>query len=264
MKRRTDITVAPLDNGITRLNEYDFVNCFLVEGEERACLIDAGAGVADMAAVVRSLTDKPLTVLITHAHADHVGGAVWFREAYIHPLDLKSGYDCMRAYQRAYFLYSHQYKRKTHNVPYSAALQRDFRTKLHTLNEGDVFDLGGRTIETYFTPGHTHGSVSFRDSLTGALFTGDNVNPMVTLHFPRADSVKVWLDGAKKTLGLLSPGALLHVGHGEMPLDAEAVKTLIGWGEEILAAGNKTPNKTVTKRGEVKFPCIVYKSGKVI
>ena len=235
-----------------------------MEGEDRACLIDAGAGVADMAAVANRLTDKPITVLITHAHADHVGGAVWFREAYIHPLDTRSGYDCMRAHQRAYFLYSHQYKRRSHGVPYSASLQRNYRTKLLPLNEGDVIDLGGRTIETFFTPGHTHGSVSFRDSLTGALFTGDNVNPMVTLHFPRADSVKTWLESAKKTLGLIRGDAPIHVGHGAKPLDAKALETLIGWGEEILAAGNRKPNKTETKRGELKFPCIVYKSGKVL
>ena len=260
--RRTDITVEPLDNGIWRLNEYDFVNCFLVEGTEKACLIDAGAGVADMAAVVKSITDKPLTVLITHAHADHIGGAVWFPEVYIHPLDRRSGRSCTRAYQRAYFLYSHPYKRKSHRVSYAASLQKDHRPALKDLNEGDTFDLGGRVIETYLTPGHTPGSVTFRDSLTGDLFTGDNVTPMVTLHFPRGETVQTWLGGAKRTLALAGEGCL-RVGHGNDAMPTDWLAAVIGWAEELVLKGNGNSRKARTVRGEEKFPCLVYRQNRV-
>ena len=260
--RRTDITVEPLGNGIWRLNEYDFVNCFLVEGEEKACLIDTGAGVADIAAVAKSLTDKPITVLITHAHADHAGGAVWFPEVYIHPADKKASHLSMSTIGRAYFLYSHQYKRKTHHVPYSASLQKDFRPVLKDLNEGDTFDLGGRVIETWLTPGHTPGSVTFRDSLTGDLFTGDNVTPMVTLHFPRGETVETWLEGAKRTLALEGEGRLL-VGHGNQPVPKEWLAAVIGWAEELVQKGNGKGRKVRTKRGEEKVPCLVYRQNRV-
>ena len=261
--RRTDIDIVPLSEGVWQLTEYDFVNCFLITGTESACLIDAGAGVADIAAVVKTLTDLPLKVLITHAHADHVGGAVWFKEAYIHPKDRRSGRDCMRAYQRAYFLYSHPYKRKTHHVSYSACLQRDHRPALLDLQEGDVFDLGGRTIETFLTPGHTPGSVIFRDSLTGDLFTGDNVNPMVTLHFPRGETVETWLDGAKRTLALAGEGHI-YVGHGDQPLPKAWLEENIAFAEALIKKGNRSGGKICIAKGEEKLPCIKYRQNRVV
>lgn len=262
MQRRTDIEIEKLSEGLWRLTEFDFANCFLVEGSEKACLIDAGAGVADLAAVVKTLTQKPLTVLITHAHADHVGGAVWFPEVYIHPADLRMGKVYTRAYQRLYFLHSHEYKRRTHNIPYSAALQKNYDPRLLPLNEGETFDLGGRAIETYFTPGHTVGGLTFRDTLTGTLFPGDNVNPMVTLQFPFATSMEIWLRSAKRTLSLAGESEI-RGGHGADPVSRQTLETVIGWAEDLVAAGNVFPGKTVTKRGAQKYPCIVYKTNQI-
>ena len=41
------------------------------------------------------------------------------------------------------------------------------------LFDGLVFDLGGRTVTTVYTPGHTYGSCSFLDSKTRIAFIGD-------------------------------------------------------------------------------------------
>lgn len=48
--------------------------CYLVEGAERALLIDTGFGVGDLKALCERLTDKPLLVVDTHSHGDHVLG----------------------------------------------------------------------------------------------------------------------------------------------------------------------------------------------
>lgn len=261
--RRTDVSVEDLGSGIYRINEYDFANCFLVIGENAACLIDACAGIADIGAVARSLTEKPLTVLITHAHADHIGGAVWFPEVYIHPEDFKRGESYKQFPARMYFLYCHRFKKKSHKVRYADAFQKDYNTKLLPVNEGDTFDLGGRTIETYFTPGHSTGSVTFRDSLTGTLFAGDNVNPMVTLQFPGGTTVKEWIPGAEKTLALAGE-APVWGGHGNAPVPRETLQTAISLAKELVQKGNETPGRAKTKRGDEKYPCIIYKTDKVI
>ena len=52
--------------------------CYLVLGDERAALVDSGNGIGDVRAVVSRLTDLPVTVLLTHEHPDHYGGASAF------------------------------------------------------------------------------------------------------------------------------------------------------------------------------------------
>ncbi len=262
MKRRTDIEVTPLEGGVWRISEYGLVNCYLIEGEEKACLIDTGAGIADMAALVKTLTQKPLTVLITHAHEDHLGGGVWFPEVFVHPADFRTARLYFNPFVKMGFLHMQNKKRKSSGVSYLAAFQRDYKPKLRPVNDGDAFDLGGRKIETYFTPGHSVGSLTFRDTLTGAVFVGDNVDLFTTLHYPCAAPLETWLQSAEKTLALAGE-APICVGHGKNPLSKQDLETLIGWGRELTAAGNVKPNKVKTKRGENKFPCIVYKTNRV-
>ena len=262
MRRRTDITVEELGNGIFRLNEFDFANAFLVLGKEKACLIDTCAGTSDLGGVVRSLTDLPVTVLITHAHADHIGGAVWFKQVYLHPADLQRGQAYWKPPAKLYFLYCHKYKKKTHHVRYADVFQKDCSPELLLLNEGDVFDLGGRTIETFLTPGHSAGSVIFRDSLTGTVFSGDNVNPMVTLQYPGAVTVKEWIAGAERTLELTGD-AQNWGGHGNAPISPQTIAAALEMARDLVAKGNRTPRKTAVSRGTEKYPCIYYKTDRV-
>ena len=60
---------------------------YLVVGNERACVIDTMNGYNDLYQAVRELTDKPLTVVNTHGHPDHIFGNMFFQEAYLHPAD---------------------------------------------------------------------------------------------------------------------------------------------------------------------------------
>ena len=46
---------------------------YLIIGSDSALLFDAGPGVRDMRATAQSLTDKPITLLPSHFHYDHVG-----------------------------------------------------------------------------------------------------------------------------------------------------------------------------------------------
>ena len=56
-------------------------------GEEKACLIDTMMGYNDLYKAVRSITDKPLIVINTHGHPDHIYGNVYFDKAYMNPAD---------------------------------------------------------------------------------------------------------------------------------------------------------------------------------
>ena len=141
VKRRTDIEVTPLGGGVWRLNEYDLANCYLIEGTEKACLIDTGVGIADVAAAVSKMTDKPLTVLITHAHEDHLGGGGWFKEVFIHPADRLTGLLSVNPFVKMWYLRMQNGKRKKYAIPYRAVFQRDHIPKLRKLSDGNIIEL---------------------------------------------------------------------------------------------------------------------------
>ncbi|MGH2515721.1 MAG: MBL fold metallo-hydrolase [Ktedonobacterales bacterium] len=128
------------------------VNIYVVAGNDRAAVIDSGMGIVDLLGPCRALTALPLVNLSTHSHWDHVGGAYQFDERRISPLEahrVASDYDVEGV---------------THirAAPVTGALV-----------EGDVVDLGGRTLTVWHTPGHSPGSVSLLDSATGYLFCAD-------------------------------------------------------------------------------------------
>ena len=69
---------------------------YLIEGTERAVLIDAGNGFSGLKEVIASLTDKPVSVVLTHGHFDHTGCAGLFESCSIHREDvsvLEEGFD---------------------------------------------------------------------------------------------------------------------------------------------------------------------------
>lgn len=131
---------------------------YLLEGDERAVLIDAGTEIPDLDKIVAKLTDKPVTLLLTHVHPDHVGGAEYFSELWVNPSD----------------------------IPSMKEMMPDYNGKVNRLKDGQRFDLGGRILETFFTPGHTWGSTTFLEVGTERGFSGDsfgNGNLLLTTDF---------------------------------------------------------------------------------
>ena len=80
-------SVTELEPGIFRIgNSGVFMD--LIVGSHHALLFDTGYGFGCLRDVVRSITDKPLYVVISHGHVDHACGNEQFGGAYIHPLDM--------------------------------------------------------------------------------------------------------------------------------------------------------------------------------
>ena len=79
-------TISPSIKSITDLTT---VRSFLIEGEKAAVLVDTGTGVGHLAEFVKAITAKPLTVLCTHAHPDHMGAVEEFGEVYLNEEDFE-------------------------------------------------------------------------------------------------------------------------------------------------------------------------------
>lgn len=145
-----DVTIRQIDehtwvgNGHLMYNE----SIYIVEGEDKALLIDAGTAIEDLDKIVASITKKPVTLVATHVHPDHTGEASikYFPELYISAAD-----EVM--------------------IP---SIMPNYKGQVKYMNDGMVWDLGGRQIEVIFTPGHTPGSCTFFDKERHYGFSGDS------------------------------------------------------------------------------------------
>ena len=75
-------------DGVTAIAGLGGELAYLVEGSERALLIDGLAGVGSLKAFVRELTNLPVSIALTHGHIDHNGAAYEYGECYVHPYDI--------------------------------------------------------------------------------------------------------------------------------------------------------------------------------
>ena len=147
---------------------------YLVEGEEKAVLIDTCLGVGHLRKFVENLMSLPITVLLTHGHVDHALGAPEFDEVYMNPAD-KEVYEKMSPLEeRIGYIKANlggqlpDFTEEDYVQPAPA----DFKE----LKDEQVFDLGGVHIEVYALPGHTHGTMVMLIPEERALILGDACN----------------------------------------------------------------------------------------
>lgn len=147
---------------------------YLVEGSERAALIDTGTGVGNLKEYVRKLTKKPIIVILTHGHVDHASGAPNFHEVYMNHADDQIYIEQNNLEVRKGYIQS-QYE------AFEAIKESDYvKTKppinYKDLKEGVLFELGGVTLQVYEAAGHTPGQIAILFKEERILMTGDAAN----------------------------------------------------------------------------------------
>ncbi|MCC8102830.1 MAG: MBL fold metallo-hydrolase [Clostridiales bacterium] len=186
-----------------QINEFGMVNFYVLVGEERGLVIDCGCGSIDAKELVGHLCPLPYDVAITHAHGDHCGGMCQFEKVWMYPQDIPLVHDSFRVNQqlwenpniwrtfparypdgtvmdypgtssggKAYYDYT--------NLTFTG-IDVDHLPEIGELQEGQVFDLGGRSVTVIRMQGHTEGSAVFIDPKTRIAFTGDALNENFSL-----------------------------------------------------------------------------------
>lgn len=215
MLKKPVIEIAPCT---WLISEYKLVNMYLLEGSSRALLIDCGAGIGNVAETAAAITDKPLTVIITHGHFDHDGGAGLFPQVFLHPADIPmsaKGYE-NGPESRRFFA---QTRGPVRNPEASleeimALIQPNGQVKRLPIEGGHIFDLGGRTVEVIHTPGHSLGSLCLLDRKNRLLFTGDMANDSLLLNCGETSStVRVYQESMKKLWSRESEYDFICPGH---------------------------------------------------
>ena len=203
---------------VTRIRGAISEYMYLVEGEDRALLIDAGCGVGNIAAYVGTLTKLPLTVVLTHGHYDHCGGMYRFDEVHLNREERIPTAIHYTEEVGARIAKEHGFS----DDPEAVTRIRDIR--MLDLEDGRVFELGGKVeVEPIGCPGHTVVTMAMLIRPDRLLLTGDACHWITYLHFESGLTVERFRKSLVKLQTRESEWDSLLLSH---PVD-EAPKSLI-------------------------------------
>ena len=235
-----------------KIDESGVANCYLLIGADRALLIDTGCGAGNLKAAVSKLTDKPLTVAVTHRHPDHAGGAWQFGAYYVHEADKKTVYGIMSL---------PLVSRKMLKIM-GAGIDRTIKRKhckILTMKDGHYFDLGNRRILVKSVPGHTRGSVLFLDEKEKLMFTGDNTNYCLWMHLPGCTSLEQWMKSAKTILAYFDMGYKAYGGHSKGVQSREEIQKIYDCVKKVVAKSKLKESKIIDNT----MPVLLYKKQRI-
>lgn len=225
-------------DGVTRIIGMAGEMCYLVEGTKKALLIDGLTGVGSLKAFIRELTDRPVTLAITHGHMDHTGAAWEYEEAYVSPDDVELMYMDMHSGIKERLDFVRTFTAlgiKLRTEPTHLDVIPAHGIKTYPLWNGKVFDLGGVKIETIAVPGHTHGTVVFLDREHRLLFAGDACNSNTLLNLVGSTSVKTYKNSLRYLNTFRQAFDVLCSGHDREGIPAAIIDDGILLCEKILA-----------------------------
>jgi glyoxylase-like metal-dependent hydrolase (beta-lactamase superfamily II) len=219
-----------VDDGVIRIVEphvdpFLRGNMFLVRGRDRDLLVDSGLGLGSLRRDLDELFERPIVAVATHRHFDHTGGLFEFEEVAVHRDDADAvakaeGFASLRiedypaeeigGYELGESLLT--------ALPHDAFAVDDYRVEptapTRVVEEGDVFDLGDRTLRVLHLPGHTPGEIGLWEEDTATLFSGDCVYESgVLLDEMPESNVEDYVRSMRRLLDV--PVRIVHGGHDD-------------------------------------------------
>ena len=198
--------------------EDEGVRFFLLAGENRALLIDSGMQIHNAKDIAQQLVSQPIELLNTHADMDHIGSNEQFASFYMHPAEASNYYNT-------------QGKQGTF-IPVA---------------DGDIIDLGNRTLKILSIPGHTPGSIAILDMEQRVLYSGDTIQDGVIFMFGVQREMHAYLHSLKKLEALRSCFDQIYPSHGNIPLPPSQIDLLYQAALDIME--NKIEGKNVNFHG---------------
>ena len=195
-------------------------NSFVLKDSDGAVLIDAGCGyrecyqrIRDFLAGLGLRPGDVHTVVLSHAHPDHMGAIPFLLEEaspriIIHALEKPLAIDNSLLNKSFDMCHIADYYMErlgdtdpasldildyfSNLCPMGAAVPTD------TVEEGDVLELGGRSFEVLHTPGHAPGHISLYDARNRTLLAFDLVGAVVAWYSPSGGGARGYLESLDK------------------------------------------------------------------
>ncbi|MDO8489218.1 MAG: MBL fold metallo-hydrolase, partial [Candidatus Omnitrophota bacterium] len=178
------------------------VNCYVLAcaQDKEAIIIDPGDQFSKIELVLKKHKLKPMMVINTHGHYDHIGcddefGAV----IYVHNLDLPMLQDA----------------RKNLSASYSTAFQ--VKSEIKTLQDNEVIKLDCLELQVLHLPGHTRGGIGLlmKKPRVDIIFTGDTLFNSGIGRYDLDGGSRIQLEKAiEERLFVLPPQTIVYPGHG--------------------------------------------------
>jgi len=235
--------IAPGVFAIYEPHQAEEVISYLIVGTKQALLFDTGMGIGNIRKVVTQLTSRPVVVLNSHTHDDHVGGNWQF------PFVFGMATEFTRANAKG-----SREDAQAEIAPDQICgdLPKGFNPKTYVtkpwhislfVHDGFKVNLGGRKLEIISTPGHTPDAISLIDRENGLLFTGDTYYPgPIWLFRPETDLAAY--DASVRRLAALAPELKLVLGAHNIPVAEPSVLPRLVTAFEAARSGKVPPQKS--------------------
>ncbi|MBI5102662.1 MAG: MBL fold metallo-hydrolase [Nitrospirae bacterium] len=188
------------------------VNCYIVSdgSSPEAVIIDPGDEHDKIESAVAALGLTPVSIVLTHAHYDHICAAGDLRERYNIPILMHE--DDRETYRRS----------KELCISWGLS-PSDFPADYQTMKSGDKISAGRLSLEVIHTPGHTPGGVSLYGNRT--VFTGDTLfkGAVGRTDLPGGNTARL-MESLKK-LSALPVETRVLCGHGEETTMGQEIKS---------------------------------------
>ncbi len=179
-------------------------NCYLVSDSatNETIIIDPGDDADFVADTITNEKLKPIAIVLTHGHFDHVLGCLELKLNYDLPIYLHKNDKTL--YSSANQSAIHWLKKKTLKVP---PIDR-------FIKEGDEIKVGEEKLIIIETPGHTPGSICLYDGKKN-LFTGDTLFKDSVGRTDFSYSKPLQLIKSLDKLKKFPESTIIYPGHGE-------------------------------------------------
>ncbi len=210
----------------------------LIIGRERAALIDTGCGIGNLRKAVEAVTDKPVLVINTHTHTDHLGSNHQFSEIamFDHPA-------CHRVAERGVSQQTLQNEILAENLvsqPWPSGFNPEgfslppFRVS-RWLKPGDRIDLGDRDLVVIPTPGEAADHICLLDRMDRILFCGDILLRGPVWTHLEGGSLNDLLMSYRRLMDYFDDFDHLMPGHNEPWLGKEFLPASLAGAEKVIS-----------------------------
>ena len=186
-------------------------NCYFAINDDtkEVLIIDPGASAKQLAEKVKEQGLKPVAILLTHGHFDHIMGIDGFLSefdvpVYVHEEDADAMEDPVLN------------QSSTYTSGYTFG-------KARYLRDRQTLELAGYTFQVIHTPGHTKGGCCYYVASEGVLFSGDTLfqNSVGRTDFVNSSTSDL-VHSVREKLFLLPDDTMVYPGHmGETKIGHE-------------------------------------------